>query len=213
MVIMREPLQRFQSGFYWTYAPEHFGLPPHRGHAHNRTMRAELAMLRAELPPDYASVVPLWPRLVQFRRLDAWVRSMYALNWRRWLAHFHSSQFVALPMRWALEDVGRATQLVAERFGVPLRSQAHILGDGARHVGITGKGDRLNPHAHPTVAEDSDADAQIRADLRWLAAAFFAPDTRALAQMFARALPNGLVLGGARGSSEDDVLRHLNETW
>lgn len=213
VVIMREPLQRFQSGFYWNYGPEFFGLPPHRGHAHNRTMRAELAMLRAELPPDYASVVPLWPRLVRFRRLDAWVRSMYALNWRPWLQQFHPSQFVALPMRWALEDVGRATQLVADRFGVALRRQPHILGGGAKRVGVAGEGDRLNPHAHPTVAEDSEADALNREGLRWLAATFFAPDTHELARAFARAIPNGLVLGGARGGSAEDALRCLNEGW
>jgi len=213
VVIMREPLQRFQSGFYWTYAPRHFGLPPYRNHAHNHTMRAELAMLRAELPPDYASVWPLWPHLVRFQRLDAWVRSMYALNWQPWLEEFHPSQFVALPMRWALEDVGRATQLVAERFGVALRRQAHILGDGSKHVGISGEGDRLNPHAHPSVAEDSEADAQNREDVRWLVETFFAPDTRELARAFSNAMPDGLVLGGARGSSVDDVLRCLNESW
>ena len=213
VVIMREPLQRFQSGFYWTYAPEHFGLPPHRNHAHNRTMRAELAMLRAELPPSYADAVRMWEQLVRFRQLDAWARSMYALNWRPWLAQFHPSQFVALPMRWALEDVGRATQLVAERFGVALHRQAHILGNGARHVGVPGEGDRLNTHAHPSVAEDSAADAQSRESLRWLATTFFAPDTRELARAFARAMPHGLVLGGARGGSEDDVLRCLNESW
>ncbi len=213
VVIMREPLQRFQSGFYWNYGPEFFGLPPHRGHAHNHTMRAELEMLRAELPFDYASVWPLWPHLVRFRRLDAWVRSMYALNWRPWLEQFHPSQFVALPMRWALEDVGRATQLVAERFGVALRRQPHILGNGSKYVGISGEGDRLNTHAHPTVAEDSEADALNREGLRWLVETFFAPDTRELARAFSNAIPDGLVLGGARGSSEDDVLRCLNESW
>jgi len=213
VVIMREPLQRFQSGFYWTYGPEHFGLPPHRGHAHNRTMRAELEMLRAELPPNYAHAVTRWPRLVRFRPLDAWARSMYALNWKPWLWEFQASQFVALPMRWALEDVGRATRLVAERFGVALHPQPHILGGGARGAGIAGEGDRLNPHAHPTVAEDSKADAQTREGLRWLATTFFAPDTRELARMFASTIPDGLTLGGVRGSSEDDVLRCLNENW
>ncbi len=215
VVIMREPLQRFQSGFYWTYGPEFFGLPPHggRGHAHNHTMRAELAMLRAELPPNYSHAVTRWPRLVRFRRLDPWVRSMYALNWKPWLQEFHASQFVALPMRWALEDVGRATQLVAERFGVALHRQPHILGNGSRHVGIAGEGDRLNPHAHPTIAEDSEADPQIREDVRWLVETFFAPDTRELARMFACTRPDGLTLGGMQGISQDDVLRCLNNGW
>ena len=208
VVIMREPLQRFQSGFYWNYGPEFFGLPADRGHAHNRTLRVELAMLRAELPPNYADVEWWWPRLVRVRRLDAWVRSMYALNWAPWLREFVAAQFVALPMRWALADVGRATQLVAERFGVALRRQPHILGGRAR-----GAGDRLNPHAHPTVAEDSEADPQNLEDLRWLATTFFEPDTRELARAFARAMPDGLTLGGAQGSSEDDVLRCLNENW
>lgn len=213
VVIMREPLQRFQSGFYWTYSPRHFGQPPHRNHAHNRTMGAELAMLRAELPPDYKSAAALWSRLAQFRPFDAWARSMYALNWAPWLAQFRPSQFVALPMRWALADVGRATQLVAERFGVALRRQPHILGNGARSVGIAGEGDWLNPQKHPTLAEDGEADAQARENLRWLATTFFAPDTRALASLFATAMLGGLVLGGAGGTSEDDVLRCLNENW
>ena len=56
VVIMREPLRRFQSGFYWSFNPAHFGLPPHRNHAHNRTLRMELEMLRAELPPGRARV-------------------------------------------------------------------------------------------------------------------------------------------------------------
>lgn len=214
VVIMREPMQRFQSGFYWAYAPQYFGLPPGHGHAHNRTMRIELATLRAALPPSYALAAASWPRLLRMRQLDRWVRSMYALNWQPWLAQFHPAQFVALPMRWALEDVGRVTQLVAERFGVALHRQSHILGAGARRVGIDGDGDRLNPRAHPTIEEDADAHAQNRADLRWLATTYFAPDTQALAAMLARAMRHGLVLGGAQeSSSEDDVWRCLNETW
>lgn len=213
VVIMREPLQRFQSGFYWKFSPQHFGLPPSRKHAHNHTLRAELALLRAALPPNYTSVVPLWPRLARSKMLDRWVRSMYALNWGPWLEQFHASQFVALPMRWALEDVGRATQLVAQRFGVALHRQAHILGNGSRRVGIAGEGDWLNPRAHPTIEEDSDADAQTRAGLQWLATTHFAPDTRALARTLARAMRHGLVLGGAQGSRENDVLRCLNENW
>ena len=213
VVIMREPLQRFQSGFYWNYPPHHFGRPPQHKYAHNRTLGMELAMLRAALPPDYASAASQWPRLARAKHLDRWVRSVYALNWRPWLAQFHPSQFVALPMRWALEDVGRVTQLIAKRFNVALRRQSHILGGGARSVGIAGEGDRLNTRAHPTVAEDSDADPQNLEDMRWLAATFFVPDARELAQTFARAMSSGLVLGGARGSSENDVLRCLNENW
>ena len=213
VVIMREPLQRFQSGFYWNFAPQDFGRPPHHGHAHNRTMRMELAMLRTALPPSYALAAEAWPRLARSRGLDRWVRSMYALNWKPWLQQFHPAQFVALPMRWALEDVGRVTQLIAKRFNVALRRQSHILGGGARSVGIAGEGDRLNARTHPTVAEDSDADPQNLEDMRWLAATYFVPDARELAQTFARAMSSGLVLGGARGSSENDVLRCLNENW
>lgn len=214
VVIMREPLQRFQSGFYWTYAPRHFGLPPHRKYAHNHTMRAELTMLRRELPPNYTDAATQWTRLVRFRPLDAWARSMYALNWKPWLREFQASQFVALPMRWALEDVGRATQLVVERFGVTLRRQPHILGSGARGVGIVGEGDRLNPQAHPTIAEDGEADPQNLEGVRWLATTFFVPDTRELARVFASAIPDGLTLGGLRGAaSEDEVVRHLDATW
>ena len=214
VVIMREPLQRFQSGFYWNYPPHYFGRPRSElKYAHNRTLGMELAMLRAALPPDYASVAWQWPRLAGAKHLDRWVRSVYALNWRPWLAQFHPSQFVALPMRWALEDVGRATQLVAERAGVALRRQAHILGTGARYVGIVGGGDRLNPLAHPTLEEEGGADAQTREGLRWLAATYFAPDTEALAQLFARAMVQGLVLGGMREGNSSDVSRHLNATW
>ena len=213
VVIMREPLQRFQSGFYWNFPPHLFGRPQQHKYAHNRTLGMELAMLRAALPPNYTSAASQWPRLVGVKHLDRWVRSVYALNWRPWLAQFHPSQFVALPMRWALEDVGRATQLVAERAGVVLRRQAHILGTGARHVGIAGGGDRLNPLAHPTLEQEGDTDAQTRAGLRWLATTYFAPDTEALAQLLARAMAQGLVLGGMREGSSSDVSRHLNATW
>jgi hypothetical protein len=214
VVIMREPLKRFQSGFYWNFPPQYFRQPPQRKYAHNRTLGMELAMLRAELPPNYTSAALQWPRLVGARHLDRWVRSAYALNWQPWLAQFRPSQFVALPMQWALEDVGRATQLVAERFGVTLRRQAHILGHGARHVNIAGSGDRLNPLAHPTLEEDGNVDAQTREDLRWLADTYFVPDTEALAHMFVRAMRNGLVLGGARQSDDaQGVWRHLNASW
>ena len=213
VVIMREPLQRFQSGFYWNFAPHDFGKPPHHKYAHNRTMHMELAMLRAALPPSYTLAAASWQRLVRIRALDRWMRSMYALNWKPWLQQFHPAQFVALPMRWALEDVGRVTQLIAKRFGVALRRQSHILGSGARSVGIAGEGDRLNPRAHPTVEEDSDADPQNLEGMRWLAATYFVPDARELAQTFSRAMRSGLVLGGSQGSSENDVLRCLNEHW
>lgn len=210
VVIMREPLRRFQSGFYWSFNPAHFGLPPHRNHAHNRTLRMELEMLRAELPPDYERATSRWESLACNRKLDHWVRSMYALNWRPWLAQFDPAQFVALPMKWALADVGRATQLVAERFGVALHRQPHIMGVGQRDA--TALADRLNPNKHPTMEEDS-ADEQNLADLRWLGTTFFEPDVAVLAGTFSRAMPKGLVLGGANGSSVGNVLRHLKSSW
>jgi len=67
--------------------------------------------------------------------------------------------------------------------------------------------------AFPSTTSSDRIDAQTRAGLQWLATTHFAPDTRALERTLARAMRVGLVLGGARGSRENDVLRCLNENW
>ena len=93
---------------------------------------------------------------------------------------------------------------------------ATALGAGAWRSGISKGGDRLNPNAHPTVEEDSAAEAKTREDLRWLVSTFFAPDTLRLARTFVRTIPKGLILGGCacgNNCSEDDVLHHLKENW
>ena len=210
VVIMRAPLQRFQSGFYWTYNPAHFGLPRGRNHAHNRTLGMELAMLRKALPPDFKTATTHWARFAQDRRFDCWARSMYSLNWRPWLEQFHPDQFVALPMKWALQDVGRATQLIANHFGIALRRQPHIMGT-RRHED---RADTLNPNRHPSMEEDA-AETTNQDTLRWLASTFFDPDTVELARMFSSAAIRGLVLGGANGTGldQDNALRALHSGW
>ena len=120
-------------------------------------------------------------------------------------------QFVALPMKWALADLGRATQLVASQFGVALAPQPHIRSNGPRHAV---PGDTLNANRHPSMEHDGAAEA---ADFDWLRTTFFEPDTAELARLFSRAMavwPAGLALGGATaGSDEAAVLQHLRDSW
>ena len=202
VVIMREPLSRFKSGFYWEFNPRFFGLPRGVRHAHNRTLDAQLRVLRHALPPDFKTAQVVARDLENDWRLDHWYRSMYSLNWRPWLDRFEPAQFVALPMRWALADLGRAVGLVASRFGVPLRPQPHIRG------GTRNGSDVLNRNAH-ALAETGDSSLH----LQWLIDTFFAPDTAELARMFARAIPRGLTLGGAIAADWESVHQHLNQNW
>ena len=205
VVIMREPLSRFKSGFYWEFNPKFLGLPRGVRHAHNRTLDAELHMLRHALPPDFKTARTVAHVLADDWRLDHWYRSMYSLNWRPWLDQFEPAQFVALPMRWALADLGRAVGLVASRAGVPLRAQAHIRG-GARN----NASDVLNRNAHAAAETDSD---ESLLHFQWLVDAFFAPDTAELARMLARAMPRGLALGGGVAADRESVHQHLQQSW
>ena len=202
VVIMREPLSRFKSGFYWDFNPKFFGLPRGVRHAHNRTLDAELHMLRHTLPPDFKTAQTVARDLEHDWRLDHWYRSMYSLNWRPWLDRFGPAQFVALPMRWALEDLGRAVGLVASRFGVPLRPQQHIRGLGAR----SDASDVLNPNVYTP-------DDDVHEIMFWLVDIFFAPDTVELSRMFARAIPKGLTLGGTSASEAIAIETHLEMNW
>jgi len=201
VVIMREPLSRFRSGFYWEFNTKSLGLPRGVRHAHNRTMPIELRMLRNELPPDFATARTVAHVLSDDWRLDHWYRSMYSLNWRPWLDQFEPAQFVALPMRWALADLGRAVNLVATRFGLPLRSQAHIR-SGARYV----SNDVLNRNEYQ-MKDDGDE------LMLWLADTFFTPDTIELAHMFSRAMQRGLTLGGTAATDELAIRTHLETYW
>ena len=197
VVIMREPLSRFKSGFYWEFNPRFFGLPRGVRHAHNRTLDAQLRVLRHALPPDFKTAQVVARDLENDWRFDHWYRSMYSLNWRPWLDRFEPAQFLALPMRWALEDLGRAVGLVASRFGVPPAAAA--IQGGARNGSVLyngthrGTGDLLHQ--------------------QWLIDTFFAPDTAELARMFARAIPRGLTLGGAIAADWESVHQHLNQNW
>lgn len=202
VVIMREPLSRFKSGFYWEFNPKFFGLPRGVRHAHNRTLPAELHMLRNTLPPDFKTARTVAHVLADDWRLDHWYRSMYSLNWRPWLDRFDPAQFVALPMRWALEDLGRAVGLVASRFGVPLWPQQHIRGLGGR----SNASDVLNQNVYTP-------DDDFREIMFWLVDAFFAPDTVELSRMFARAIPKGLTLGGTSASEAIAIETHLEMNW
>ncbi len=205
VVIMREPLSRFKSGFYWEFNPKFLGLPRGVRHAHNRTLDAELHMLRHALPPDFKTARTVAHVLADDWRLDHWYRSMYSLNWRPWLDQFEPARFVALPMRWALADLGRAVGLVASRAGVPLRAQAHIRG-GARN----NASDVLNRNAHAAAEADS---VEAAHHMQWLVDAFFAPDTAELARMLARAMPRGLALGGGVAADRESVHQHLQQSW
>ena len=202
VVIMREPLSRFKSGFYWEFNPKFLGLPRGVRHAHNRTLPAELHMLRHTLPPDFKTARTVAHVLADDWRLDHWYRSMYSLNWRPWLDRFDPAQFVALPMRWALGDLGRAVGLVAARFGVPLWPQQHIRGLGSR----SNASDVLNQNVY-------EPDDDFHEIMFWLVDAFFAPDTVELSRMFARAIPEGLTLGGTSASEAIAIERHLEMNW
>jgi hypothetical protein len=200
VVIMREPLSRFKSGFYWEFNPKFFGKERSVLHAHNHTLQKELHMLRRLLPPDFATARAVAHVLADDWRFDRWYRSMYSLNWRPWLDHFDPAQFVALPMRWALKNLSRSVGLVASRFGVPLRPQSHIR-SGARDAS-----DVLNKNSY---ALEDAFDKQML----WIVETFFAPDTIELSRMFARAIPRGLTLGGTSASKEVSIKTHLEEHW
>ena len=201
VVIMREPLSRFRSGFYWEFNTRFLGHPRGSRHAHNRTMPMELQMLRNELPPDFATARTVAHVLADDWRLEHWYRSMYSLNWRPWLEQFEPAQFVALPMRWALADLGRAVELVSARFGLPLRPQAHIR-SGAHIV----SNDVLNRNEYQS--EDESDELMV-----WLADTFFKPDTVELANMFSRAMQRNLTLGGMSASDELSIRTHLQTYW
>ena len=205
VVIMREPLSRFKSGFYWDFNPKFLGLPRGVRHAHNRTLDAELHMLRHALPPDFKTARTVAHVLADDWRFDRWYRSMYSLNWHPWLDQFDPAQFVALPMRWALADLGRAVGLVASRFGVPLWPQAHIRGGSRNNAS-----DVLNRNAHAAAEPDSD---EALLYMQWLVDTFFAPDAVELSHMFARAIPKGLTLGGSGAGDWESVRQHLQQSW
>lgn len=202
VVILRKPVERFRSAFYWYYNSEHFGQQrddKHR-HAHNRTLAMEIALLSSTLPPTFGLVRTAWSEL-QTTALDTFTRTMYSLNWRPWLEQFEARQFVVFPMDYALQNVSRATSMVSTHFGVPLAKKAHIF--NANKPVKT-----INPNRYQAV-EDADT---VRG-LDWLQTTYFAPDTRHLARLFSAAMQRGFLLAGATSSDEDDVRAFLEENW
>lgn len=202
VVILRKPVERFRSAFYWYYNPIHFGQQKddkHR-HAHNRTLAMEIALLSSTLPPTFGLVRTAWSEL-QTTALDTFTRTMYFLNWRPWLEQFEAQQFVVFPMDYALQNVSRVTSMVSTHFGVPLTPKTHIF--NANNT-VT----KINPNQYRTVE-----DVTTVRGLDWLQSTYFAPDTRNLARLFSGAIPKGFLLAGATSVDEDDVRLFLEENW
>lgn len=201
IIILRKPIDRFRSGFYWNHPPNYYGHPRGERHAHNRTLHSEIEFLSSVLPPTFELVQNSWTEL-QSVSLDAFTRSMYFLNFRPWLDQFQSRQFAVFPMKFALANVSRATSIVSRHFHVPLVEKPHIFNSNktVKH--------KLNPNRYQAVE-----DANTSRGLEWLDSTYFAPDTRRLAHLFSTSMSNGMMLAGATSSSEDDILMFLKNNW
>ena len=201
-LIVREPLARMQSSFYWSYTDgSTFG-----DHA---IKLWETLQDRQALDPSavwsftrttIASAAANHGTSVEFL-----VGSLYGQVMREWLTAFAPQQFIILPSKWALDNPAEAITTISSGRAA-MRLDASSANFGVRDTPVS-----INARAHPTLADDLDANATA-----WLRDTFFDPDTEALVSLLAAAGSDGLVVAGCGEGLCDDAAglkAHITAEW
>ena len=219
-IILREPVSRMQSSFYWSFPkskPGDFAAAVQglRQQAACSWLLDDVQWEARELGEckSNSKLVRDCPSFQEFlvgslygRHLDAWLRG-----------GFSPHQFTVLPMGWVLEQPqGAIASLVSERTrwdeGFPTPALDPVAPELLDPVQTNlSAPEHRNDRAHPTLEEDLGAE-----QLGWLRGMFFDDDAERLAQRLAGARRLGLVVGGCDDTTCADAAglkARMASTW
>jgi len=187
-IMLREPLSRFQSGWYNLGGKLKFETT-FKEHVNSVLSLAE-NMDHQSLGQDYF--------------LDQFFRSMYSMDMRNWLALFRPTQFTIIPSSLYFNNVTFKS------------SVWHHIGSKMSNA-VSTKALKTQPHrhmnkgSHPPLSEDLDS-----SQIATLRAKYYDPANRDLFQILAEAIPKHLTLGGFEGGSKpkpSEVEAFLISSW
>lgn len=201
IIMLREPVARLQSGFYFgKNVMRRFGGPNHTLEYYEESFPAYVNMTERRVPEFESDLQAGAERLSRDFPLDQFYRSMYSLNLKPWLEVFAPRQFVIIPSSLYFRDLasrGAVMNQVAEF----LRLDPALLGA----VGMTKK----NVGKHPRLEDDITPEKA-----EWLRREYFTPDTRRLAEMLAPRFKDGLVVAGYDGGPDAPAIqKYLTDHW
>lgn len=185
-IILREPLRRLQSGFYYTMRFEKF-----------KSFALYVNMIFERAPAFLDGNVD---ELALDFPLDEFYRSMYGVMMRPWFRQFSRNKFAIVTMRKYMDSVDDRQSImkaICEHFNIPADPRAvtaPLL---------------LNKGTHPALEDDLDARTIQRLNRQ-----FFVPDAKNLSTMLMKGAHHGLLLAGYKGKLEEDAIHQfLKETW
>mmetsp|Transcript_32032 Transcript_32032/g.91918 ORF Transcript_32032/g.91918 Transcript_32032/m.91918 type:complete len:396 (-) Transcript_32032:52-1239(-) len=200
VICLRQPLRRLHSGFYQMIS---FKKPIVKGHDLDVPRYMQLLL---EQMPEYRARG--WKGLERNYLFDQFYRSMYSLNLKPWLKHFHPRQFaIVLKKSMSKPDFRRRTlQQIGESMNMtinPSRFKERKDQKGF-YEGIRENVRLTKPRLETDLANGTIAKIQ----------AFFDEDTSLLAELLAEHLGRGLVLGGYTGPASAAPIREfLVSNW
>mmetsp|Transcript_95521 Transcript_95521/g.204989 ORF Transcript_95521/g.204989 Transcript_95521/m.204989 type:complete len:371 (+) Transcript_95521:110-1222(+) len=185
-IMVREPVSRFQSGWYYAGGPT----------AYNTTFREHVdsVLSMAENMDDEG--------IGQEYFLDQFYRSLYSTNMKHWFDEFKPEQFIIIPSGLYLknetfkaslmQDIGRKMSMEVNTSRLEAKPLRHPL-EGS----------------HPPLIEDLDS-----SQIATLRAKHYDPAINELSQMLAEAIPDGLTLSGFEGRPiPSDIEAFLRSSW
>jgi hypothetical protein len=193
VMLLRDPMVRMQSDFY--YAIETGRVT----HADVGSFRSYVRNLETLIPENYTAVQEQQTALSGNPAVDYWFRSLYALQLRPWLedAPYQSSQFVVLPMHWAMGHTLEAVELLGTQFPTLTLNLSAVPAETPHDLG----------HSYvPALEDDLEQDTRDRLNTR-----HFHPDMDVLVTLLETSMSRGLRLGGFDHSLS--VKQHLNRFW
>jgi hypothetical protein len=219
--MLREPISRMRSQVYFeAYGPWNatygIGMGYHEGTITN--FSSYVTMLQQTFPAaDHAALAANFSTIFveQGDIFDPMMRSAYGLWMAPYFSAFDASQFVVLPMMWAMNHTRSAVELLAAHF-------PHLTIDPTL-APETGSTDNKN---HQADAEDEEAPLSP-SKTAWLESRFWAPDLLLLSNLLATAACHGAAIGGLNAPSADlcpehggasasaaaAVAAHLRSSW
>jgi len=194
IVFLREPLARFQSGFYSSRNGSDWAL-------NSPTMASfgkYVSSIRAKVDEHAKSDMQNADRDYS---IDEFYRSLYWSNLMPWLSVFSPQQFMIVPMKYYFESTEtklHTLDMMAKQF------DAYMLPELAIH-----NTHKFNQGENPKVESDLDDE-----DRRWLMQQHFGPDTDRLSGMLADKMRDGLTIAGFTGSPDPkSVSEYLKTHW
>jgi hypothetical protein len=197
--LLREPLARMQSDFYFYFE----GLPKGTIGPFGTTVFAKFVEeLEANLPDNYTALKDQGNLVGADFNVAA--RSFYGMKLKPWLEDptYKSTQFSVLPSGWATLHAREAVDELQKQF-TALRLNSSDVDLEPTHL--------MANNPHPPLEEDLDQATRTR-----LRRKYFMPDTEDLSDMLMQSMARGLHLGGfdrSHGVSSAAIQTHLQQWW